>query len=146
LKTLICKNLIQFIKFGIVGLSNTIISYIIYVCLVYLGIHYIAASITAFIISVANSFFWNNKYVFKKKENQNRNILYSLMKTYLSYAFTGIVLQNILLFIFIDVLYISKYIAPLISLIITVPLNFFLNKLWVFKAKNIGKVIINEEN
>ena len=128
------KTIIQFIKFGIVGLSNTVISYVIYVLLVYINFHYIFANIFAFIISVLNSFFWNNKYVFKS-ENNKRNIFHSLIKTYISYAFSGIIIGNLLLFIFIDILHISKYIAPFFGLFISVPLNFLLNKQWVFKSE-----------
>jgi putative flippase GtrA len=140
------ETITQFIKFGVVGLSNTIISYVIYALLVYLHLHYIAASVIAFIISVLNSFFWNNKYVFKKQDEQKRNILHSLLKTYLSYAFTGLVLQNLLLFVFIDIIHISKYIAPLFGLTVTVPLNFILNKLWAFRSKSDIKEKSNEEN
>ncbi|MDR2730220.1 MAG: GtrA family protein, partial [Treponema sp.] len=70
--------LFQFVKFGIVGLSNTAISYVIYSLLVYPGLHYIIASVIAFITSVLNSFFWNNKYVFKKEDNQKRGVIHSL--------------------------------------------------------------------
>jgi len=136
----------QFIKFGIVGLSNTAISYIIYFLLVYVGLHYIIASVIAFVISVLNSFFWNNKYVFKKGDNQKRNIIHSLIKTYISYAFTGLVLQNLLLFVFISILHISKYLAPLFGLVITIPLNFILNKLWAFKSEKHNKNELEEEN
>jgi len=135
----------QFLKFGIVGLSNTGISYIIYSVLVFINLHYLIASIIAFFISVLNSFFWNNKYVFKKDNEQKRNILQSLIKTYISYAFTGLILQNIFLFFFIDILHISKYLAPFFGLIITIPLNFILNKLWAFKPV-INKDKQNEEN
>jgi putative flippase GtrA len=131
------KTVIQFIKFGIVGFSNTLISYIIYASLVYLDIHYFIASIIAFAISVLNSFYWNNKYVFKKDNGQKRNLLHSLLKTYVSYAFTGLIIHNLLLFVFIDIMHISKYIAPLFVLIVTVPLNFVLNKLWAFKPEKI---------
>jgi putative flippase GtrA len=137
---------IQFIKFGIVGLSNTAISYIIYFILVYIGLHYLFASIIAFIISVLNSFFWNNKYVFKKDDDQKRNIIHSLIKTYISYAFSGLILQNLLLFCFIDILHISKYLAPFFSLVITIPLNFILNKKWAFKSVQENKDKQNEEN
>jgi putative flippase GtrA len=140
------ETITQFIKFGIVGLSNTIIAYAIYFLLVYFNLHYIFASIIAFIFSVLNSFFWNNKYVFKKQHEQKRNILHSLLKTYLSYAFTGLLLQNILLFVFIDIMHISTYIAPLFGLAITVPLNFILNKLWAFKTEINVKEKSNEEN
>jgi putative flippase GtrA len=130
----ISKNtIIQFIKFGIVGFSNTVIAYIIYASLVYLGLHYVFANIMAFIISVLNSFFWNNKYVFKNETTNKHSIFYSLLKTYISYAFSGIVIGNVLLFFLIDVLHISKYLAPFFGLFISVPLNFILNKKWAFK-------------
>lgn len=140
------KTIIQFIKFGIVGFSNTLISYAIYSILVYIGLHYLLASIIAFFISVLNSFFWNNKYVFKKNGEQKRNIFHSLIKTYISYGFTGLILQNLILFIFIDILHISKYIAPFFGLIITIPLNFILNKLWAFQPVKLDKDKQNEEN
>lgn len=127
------NTIIQFIKFGIVGFSNTAIAYIVYALLVYLGLHYIFANIMSFIISVLNSFFWNNKYVFKNETTSKRSIFYSLIKTYISYAFSGIIVGNALLFLFVDVLHISKYIAPFFGLVISIPLNFILNKKWAFK-------------
>ena len=102
--------------------------------------------IIAFIISVLNSFFWNNKYVFKKGNDEKRNIFHSLIKTYISYSFTGLLLQNILLFIFVDILHTSKYIAPFYGLIITIPLNFILNKLWAFKGVKSSKEEVYEKN
>lgn len=134
------KALIQFIKFGIVGVSNTLLSYAINVAALLalsplrLSWDYFAANIIAFILSVAWSFFWNNKYVFTAKEGEKRNIPAALFKTYVSYAVTGLLLANILSFIWVDVIGISKFIAPLLNLVISVPLNFILNKLWAFKA------------
>jgi len=138
------STLVQFIKFGIVGLSNTLISYLIYALLVYLGFHYLLASILAFIISVLNSFFWNSRFVFKIEKGSKRNFFSALIKTFMSYAFTGLILQNILLYILIDIMYVSKYIAPLFILIITVPLNFILNKLWAFKTTKQNQEKSNE--
>jgi len=136
----------QFIKFGIVGLSNTAISYIIYSLLVYFDLYYIFASIIAFFVSVLNSFFWNNNYVFKKSSKQKRNIMQSLIKTYISYALTGLIIQNLLLFVLINTMKISKYIAPLIVLLITIPLNFILNKVWAFKPANQYQDLLHEKN
>ena len=131
---------IQFIKFGIVGVSNTLLSYAINVAVLLMlsplriSWDYFAANIVAFILSVAWSFFWNNKYVFTAREGEKRNIWKALFKTYVSYAVTGLVLANILSYFWIDVVGISKYAAPLLNLIISVPVNFLLNKLWAFKA------------
>ncbi len=126
----------QFIKFGLVGVSNTLISLGIYYLMVWLGCHYLIANIVGFIVSVINSFFWNSKFVFKEKEENSK--VKSFVKMTLSYGSTFI-LSNVLMFLFIDVFGISKYIAPIINLIITIPINFFLNKIWAFKDKTGGK-------
>ena len=126
-------SLIQFVKFGIVGLSNTLISYVVYVAGVRFGMHYLLASILGFVISVLNSFYWNNKYVFGQGKEE-RNLLKTLLKTFMAYAFTGLVLANILLYIWVDILGISEYLGPLINLVVTVPLNFVITKLWAFRG------------
>ncbi|MBE6023223.1 MAG: GtrA family protein [Cellulosilyticum sp.] len=119
----------QFIKFGIVGISNTSISLGIYYILVYLGSNYILANTTGFIVSVINAYYWNNKVVFKKG---NLKDVKALLKTFTSYGLTFI-LSTLLLFIMVNYLHISELIAPVINLIITIPLNFLLNKFWAFK-------------
>ncbi len=128
------RTLFQFIKFGLVGFSNTLISYLTYVCLTYIGLPYIIANIIAFVVSVLNSFFWSSSFVFKKSNDEYRNPFFTLIKTFLSYAGTGLILSNILLFVFVEKLNISKYVAPLFSLIITIPINFLINKYWAYKT------------
>lgn len=122
-------NLIQFIKFGLVGVSNTAISLIIYYALIYFGINYIIANTVGFIISVLNAYYWNNKYVFKKSTNSN---VKAIIKTFMCYGVT-FVLSTVLLIVMVKYLGISQLIAPIINLIITVPLNFLMNKFWTFK-------------
>lgn len=128
-------SFIQFIKFGIVGLSNTAISYGMYFLLIYWGLYYIIASIIAFIVSVINSFYWNNKLVFTSTDNMKKTLFRKLIKTFLAYAGTGLVLQNVLLWVLVEQFDFSEYLAPLLILIITVPLNFVVNKYWAFKEE-----------
>ena len=95
----------EFIKFGLVGVSNTIVSYCLYALSlqIFLKLNlfpstdYIIANIISFLLSVLWSFYWNNKYVFKLNEGEHRSIWKALLKTYVSYGFTGIILNNILL-------------------------------------------------
>lgn len=129
------KLFVQFVKFGLVGVSNTAISYGIYVILTYTGFPYIISNIIAFVISVLNSFFWNNRYVFKKNDAENRNPWLTLTKTFLAYGITGLLLNNILLILFVERYDMNKYIAPVLILLITIPLNFILNKVWAFRTK-----------
>ena len=126
---------VQFVQFCVVGLSNTLISYLIYAIFVMLGWNYILGSIVGFILSVTNSFYWNNKYVFKRQDGEKRSLLLSYIKTFSSYAITGLILNNILLVIWVEILHLPELLGPIIILVITIPLNFILNKLWAFKTK-----------
>ena len=141
----IWEQLIQFVKFGIIGLSNTIISYVIYVItLLFLQKHqyfpqidYLIGQFIGFIISVLWSFYWNRKYVFDA-DNEKVPWPQALLKTYVSYAFTGIFLNSILSVLWVEWFGIPKIVAPIINLLISVPLNFILNKFWAFKNKDTG--------
>ena len=138
------EGLMQFVKFGIVGLSNTVISYVIYVAALLLfqengwlvNVDYLVAQVIAFVLSVLWSFYWNNKYVFKQDEDEERNILQALLKTYISYAFTGLFLNSVLSWIWVDIVHIPKLFAHIINLLISVPLNYVMNKFWAFGKKN----------
>lgn len=136
-------SFMQFVKFGIVGVSNTVISYVLYAGSLFvfqkLGIFpkgdYLLAQVIAFVLSVLWSFYWNNKMVFVLKEGETRSIWKSLLKTYVSYSFTGLFLNSVLLILWVQVCHISEFIAPVINLLISVPLNFIINKFWAFRGK-----------
>lgn len=136
------ESFLQFIKFGLIGVSNTVISYVlnilVLIALQPMGVawDYIAGNVVAFMISVLWSFYWNNRFVFTVQEGEHRSLARALIKTYISYGFTGIVLNNILSWLWITVFSISKFVAPLINLIVSVPINFVVNKLWAFKAES----------
>lgn len=89
--------IMQFVKFGIVGVSNTVISYLLYAgtllilqtaCLLP-KTDYLFAQIVAFILSVLWSFYWNNKMVFAASVDTERIWWKALIKTYISYSCTG---------------------------------------------------------
>lgn len=135
------QGLVQFVKFCVVGLTNTLISYglnvLTLLLLKPLGLtwDYIVGNIVAFVLSVLWSFYWNNRFVFTMQENKTRSVGKALVKTYIAYGFTGILLNNILSWLWISVLGISKFVAPLLNLVIALPINFLLNKLWAFKVE-----------
>lgn len=122
----------QFIRFCYVGVSNTIIGYAVYSLCIALGMHYIIANLIGFLISVFNAFIWSHKYVFKAEDGEQRALFWIFVKTLLAYGSTGIVLSSLLLYLFIDCYMLSCYLAQFYCLIITIPTNFVLNKLWTF--------------
>jgi len=135
-------SFMQFVKFCFVGLSSAIVTYIVNVLTLLilkntnLTYDYVIANIAAFIISVLWSYMLNSKFVFHEQEGEHRSPWKTLLKTYISYGITGLILTNILSYLWIDVIGISKFIAPVINVIICVPINFVLNKLWAYKTDN----------
>lgn len=127
------KTFFQFIKFSIVGVSNTLISLAIYYIFIFISKDlYMVGNVTGFVISVLNAFYWNNKYVFKAENTKFSQILLRLLKTYVSYGGTFL-LTTLLLYLEVDVWHFNEYLAPIVNLCITVPLNFIFNKFWAMK-------------
>lgn len=135
------NGFMEFVKFGLVGVTNTVISYVLYAgsLLVFqrlqwfAHIDYLIAQIIAFALSVLWSFYWNNKLVFIVQEGEVRSIWKALIKTYISYSFTGLFLSSALLVFWVQIVHMSEFLAPILNLIISVPINFLINKFWAFK-------------
>ena len=91
-----------FIQFGLVGVSNTIVSGVIYFLLntVILPGVWIVASVVSWVISVLWAYFMQNIFVFKEDKNKEHRVWSkTLNKTYLTYEYTGLILYNKLLFL-----------------------------------------------
>ena len=130
------ESILQFMKFGTVGAINTVLSYVITNTSYYLlHLHEQISNIIAFVITVFISFILNGKFVFTE-EKENRNFWKTLLKVYASYSVTGVFLTAILLYLEEQLLGIPHYIATLMNLVVTIPVNFILNKFWAYKKKN----------
>lgn len=125
------KTVKQLFKFGIVGIFNNIIALSVYYIVIFINARlYILGNILGFLVSVLNAYLMNSKFVFKdKKENNSKK---QVAKTYVAYS-VSLVLSTIILYVSIEDFNISEKIAPFISLMITVPINFIANKLWIYK-------------
>ena len=132
-KPLIAK-LWQFIKFGIVGVSNTLISLAVYEVCIQLGLHYLLANAVGLVISVINAYYWNNRCVFGdgRKKTFGQHVK-TYFKSLAAYGGT-FVLDSLLLILWVELLHIPEALAPILNLMITIPLNFLINKYWNFKG------------
>ena len=119
----------QFIRFGLVGISNTVVYLGVYYAMMYLGVYYIIASIVAFVVSVFNAYFWSSRYVFPGKRSGDAK---PLVKVFAVYGFTFL-LSTGLMYCTVEFFNISAWIAPLITMCVTIPANFLLNKYWAFR-------------
>ena len=123
----------QFVKFGLVGVSNTLVSWAVYYLFLWLNEDlYMAGTVAGTVVSIYNAFFWNDRFVFKGGDRDRKSRLKRLGKTYVSYGFTSL-LGIALVWIEVNLLGISKALAPIVTLVVTIPLNFLINKFWTFR-------------
>ena len=123
----------QFIKFGIVGVSNTLISMAVYYIFILINPElYLIGESAGFVLGTLNAYYWNNRYVFKAG---NTGHLKRLLKTFLAYGATYL-LGLLILYLLKDKAKMSVYIIQVIKLAVTIPLNFLLNKFWAMKKKD----------
>lgn len=156
-------TVIQFIKFGLVGVSNTAISYGVDQLFYYVVFRDSAmeeklkitiVSALAFFVSVTNSYFWNNRFVFKSENRKSvGQHLYAYFKTVVCYALTGLVLSPAIKIWLSDVVMpaalvsrlpsflvaeggrLPYWVLSIVPLIVSIPLNFVLNKFWAFRSR-----------
>lgn len=120
----------QVIRYGFVGLAGTLLSLAIYLPIVWIREDlYIFAYTTCFVVSVVFTYFLNNKFVFDKKEQGH---VKPLIKAYISYGI-GFLIGTVSLYVLVHFFEIPATIAPVLTLGVTVPINFLLNRFWTFK-------------
>lgn len=123
----------QFFKFGLVGVSNTAVSMAVYYIFLWINPNlYMLGSVLGAVLSILNAFIWNDLFVFTGNPKDFKSIIIRLGKTYVSYGGTSI-LSNVLLWIEVALFSVSKVYAPIVNLLITIPLNYLINKFWTFK-------------
>ena len=126
-------ELINIIKFSIVGVSNTLLNFVIFILLNNIGINYILASIIEYSISIINSYFWNSRLVFKY-DNKNKK---SILIKFIILNLIGLSINAVLMATLVGVLAIKKIVAMFIVSLLVMCINYILNKIWVFKKESI---------
>ena len=59
--------MIQFIKFGMVGLFNSVVNYMIYIWCIKAGLHYVLANLIGFFIVIFIAFLLQRYIVFEEE-------------------------------------------------------------------------------
>lgn len=145
----------QAIQFAAVGAFNTLLNYGVYVLAITLGAHYLVASVLGYVISVFSAWLFQYFIVFREGgADSDQPWWRTVIKTYVSYGFTGLILNNILLVLLLDVAHyevvfeplfamgeffvfdtprgMAEYLAPFLVMVVAVPINFALNKFWAY--------------
>ncbi|MDO5112155.1 MAG: GtrA family protein [Clostridia bacterium] len=124
------RSLLQFLKFNVVGVLNTIVDFVVYSIMCIVGLHYMLAQVIGYAFGVGNSYLLNSLWTFSRERKHTadefgRFLLVNLVSLGVS---LGVLWAGHNLF-HIQSDFWCKMIATPASLIV----NFTGNKLFVFK-------------
>ncbi len=134
IKELFEKNsaqIIELIKYLIVGGATTVVSLIVYYgCLYLFSIDYRISNVISWIFAVAFAFITNRKFVFNSAGNVWAEIVsFLLVRLFSLGAETGSMI------VAVEFMHIDEGIAKIIAQVIVVILNYILGKFVVFRKK-----------
>lgn len=126
----------QFALYTVIGITSTAVQMAAYWAVLAVSEKsYHLANLAGFLVSVFYSFYWNQRFVFRREQGEKRTFWKALLKTYAMYAGTGVVLASILLHILIEWLHMSRYFAPVLIVVILYPVNFLVSKFWAYRTE-----------
>lgn len=121
----------QFWRFVIVGVINTGNYYMLFLFLHNIvHIHYMAAHIISFIISMVGSFYLNSYFTYKTKPTMKKFIQFPL--TYL----VNITVSSTAIYIFVVLLNLDENLSPLLASVMAIPFTFLISKIILTKETN----------
>jgi putative flippase GtrA len=120
---------VQFVKFGIVGVSNTLLSFGIYTLLLKgFGVWYLAASAIGFVVGAVNGFLLNRRWTFAGHVGDSLTpVRWGVVQG------CGLALNEGLLFVFVDGAHIEKLLSQALATGVVTVLTFLVNRAWTFR-------------
>lgn len=125
---------IQFLKFNAVGLLNTLVDFAVFTLLHSIGVYTTPAQIISYSAGTANSFVWNKKVTFRDRNSVSADSFDRMQLV--RFIVLNLVVMGIsvlLIHLLTDRLGIQVLIAKVLVTFITVIINFFGSRKWVFR-------------
>lgn len=124
------KMIVQFIKFGIVGVSNTLVAFAVYtVLLKAFGVWYVAASGIGFAVGAVNGFLLNRRWTFREHVGDALTpVRWGIVQT------CGLGLNLGLVYLFVHDAGMDELVGQVPATAIVTVLTFAANRSWTFRA------------
>jgi putative flippase GtrA len=121
--------LIQFVKFGIVGVSNTLLTFAVYTLLLKgFGVWYLAASAIGFIVGAVNGFLLNRRWTFREHVGDALTpVRWGIVQG------CGLGLNLGLLYLFVHHAHLDELLGQAFATVIVTVLTFLANRAWTFR-------------
>jgi putative flippase GtrA len=120
------------LKYGLIGVVNTIVGYGITFYLFYLGVLAELANLFGYIVGFFLSYFLNKKYNFKSINSHKKDLPKFLLSMGVAYVLNLIILMVCYRFFEMNV-----YLSQIIAGIVYTGCGYILSKRWVFRKNSI---------
>ncbi|MEQ8174229.1 MAG: GtrA family protein [Syntrophomonadaceae bacterium] len=125
------KNLLQLMRFCIVGIANTAVDLGVFFVLTFGGVPYLVAQVLAYSTGVVNSFFMNRRWTFKVEGKTS----WGEMSSFLLVNLSSLLLSSLLLFILYDACHVPLWLSKLAATGLCMLVNFTASRRWVFNVR-----------
>jgi len=125
-------NWMQLVKFCLVGGSGYVVNLcVFFLCVEVLGLHHLVAASLAFVVAVANNFWWNRRWTFRARGGHaGFQAARFFTVSVAAFLFAATVLE-----LLVSVAELPELPAQAISIVAATPLNFIGNKMWSFSLE-----------
>ncbi len=122
-------NWLELVRFGVVGASGYVVNLLVFSVLVHAaGAHYRVAATGAFLVAVANNFWWNRHWTFQARHGHaGFQAARFFTVSIIAFVFNLLVLE-----ILVGGLDAPEVPAQALAIAAATPLSFLGNKLWSF--------------
>jgi putative flippase GtrA len=120
---------VQFVKFGLVGVSNTLLTFAVYTLLLKaFGVFYLAASAIGFVLGAVNGFLLNRRWTFSGHVGDSLTpVRWGVVQG------CGLALNEALLYVLVHHASLDKLLAQACATVIVTVSTFFVNRAWTFR-------------
>ncbi|MFV0395683.1 MAG: GtrA family protein [Coprobacillaceae bacterium] len=124
-----CK---EWFKYGCNGVLTTLVNYSIFFIISTFGIHYLISNTIAWLAAVIFAYYTNRKWVFKSQGSFKEEFL-----SFISLRFVTLIIENISLYLCIQIFGITTIISKCAVSIITIIANYAICKTKIFNKGGI---------
>jgi putative flippase GtrA len=125
------KNWFQLVRFAVVGASGYVVNLAVFTLAVHpLAVDYKVAAVVAFLVSVANNFWWNRHWTFAAREGHAG----FQAARFLTVSVAAFLFSYLVLLLLVEAAGLPKVPAQALAIVTATPLSFLGQKLWSFRA------------
>jgi len=121
---------VQFLKFALVGVSNTLITLLVYTFLLkVVGMWYLAASAIGFIVGATNGFLLNRRWTFREHVGDALTpVRWAIVQS------CGLAVNEGMLYVLVHDAHMEKVLAQVAATVIVTVTTFLANRAWTFRV------------